>query len=296
MGFYKNWILGSRPWSLSMTFISIAVGFSLAAENFGFSPLLFLLTLIAGSLVHLASNLLNDYYDVKNGVDSESVGTAKYRPHPILHGKLSLKRIFAVSMSMYLIASFIGTYLVFTRGLLLLWIGLGGIFLAMSYTAPPLKYKYKGFGEIAVMMIWGPLMTGGSYYIQSLSISWSVIIVSIPFALLVALVLFANNLRDYESDKSNTITTISILFGLRRSLHFYVGLIVLAYLWVIIISIVGPLTLWSLIVLLSLPISVHLIRKTYQHVPDNADAETGRFVTVFGILLLISIVVGNYFL
>jgi len=295
MGIYRNWFLASRPWSLTMTIVSIATGFAFAAKSAGFTWWLFTLTLIAGIMVHLASNLLNDYFDVKNGVDFDSVATSKYRPHPLLEGKLQLKSVFTVSMLMYLIASSIGVYLVYTRGIMLLWIGLAGVFLAMTYTAPPLKYKYRGLGELGVLIIWGPLMIGGSYFIQSLTINWPIIIVSIPIGLLVVLVLLVNNIRDYESDKSREITTLAILFSPDKALHVYTTLVVLAFLWVIAISIFGPLSLWSLLVLLSLPIAIQLIKKMYKHVPDDADAETAKLDTMFGVLLLISIILSNYF-
>ena len=295
MGIYRNWFLASRPWSLTMTFVSITTGFAMAAKTSDFSWILFLLTLFAGIFVHLASNLLNDYFDVKNGVDFDSVSTAKYRPHPLLEGKISSQSVFWVSMIMYLISSAIGIYLVATRGTTLLWIGLIGIILALTYTAPPLKYKYKGLGELGVLLIWGPLMIGGSYFIQTLTINWPIIIISIPIGLLVVLVLLINNIRDYESDKSQKIITLAILFSPKKALHFFTALIILAYLWVITISIFGPLTLWSLLVLLSLPIAIQLIKKMYQHVPDNADAETAKLDTIFGMLLLISIILSTYF-
>jgi len=294
MGFYRNWFLASRPWSLSMTFVSIATGFAYASANHGFSTGLFLLTLLAGILGHLAANLMNDYLDVKNGVDFDSVLTAQYRPHPLLEGKIALKSVYRVSVIMFFMTAMIGLYLVFIKGLLLLWIGMAGLFLALSYTAPPFKYKYKGLGEIGVLLIWGPLMTGGSYFIQSQTMTWDIIIVSIPIGLLVALVLLINNVRDYTSDSSQNIKTLPIIFSKQGGLHIYTGIIMLTYLWVIVISLIGPLSPWSLIVLLSCPLAIKMIRKMYREIPNDADAETAKLDTMFGVLLLISIILGNY--
>ncbi|MFP4546906.1 MAG: 1,4-dihydroxy-2-naphthoate octaprenyltransferase [Fidelibacterota bacterium] len=294
MGFYRNWFLASRPWSLTMTFVSIAVGFVYASAECGFSISLFLLTLIAGVLVHLGANLMNDYFDVKNGVDFDSVLTAQYRPHPLVEGKIELKSVLRVSVVMFLIAAMIGLYLVITRGFLLLWIGLAGLFLAIAYTAPPFKYKYKGLGEIGVLLIWGPLMTAGSYYIQTLSLNWEIIVISVPIGLLVALVLLINNIRDRASDGSQSIKTLPVVFSKQGGLHIYTGIIILAYLWIIVISLFGPLTVWSLLVLLSCPLAFKMIKQMYQEIPDDADAETAKLDTLFGVLLLVSIILGNY--
>lgn len=294
MGFYRNWFLASRPWSLTMTFVSIAVGFAYAAAGHGFSTGLFLLTLIAGILVHLAANLMNDYFDVKNGVDFDSVLTAQYRPHPLVEGKIDLKSVLWVSVAMFLIAALIGLYLVITRGVLLLWIGLAGLFLAISYTAPPFKYKYKGLGEVGVLLIWGPLMTAGSYYIQTLCLNWEIIVISVPIGLLVSLVLLINNVRDLATDSSQSIKTLPVVFSKQVGLHIYTGIIIMAYLWVIAISLLGPLTVWSLLVLLSCPLAIKMIRQMYREIPNDADAETAKLDTLFGLLLLISIVLSNY--
>ena len=88
MNIYRNWFLASRPWSFSMTAISVSVGGALGAIDGSFSWALYLITLLGTILLHAATNLLNDYYDVKSGVDTRVVSTAQYRPHPLVEGKL----------------------------------------------------------------------------------------------------------------------------------------------------------------------------------------------------------------
>ncbi len=295
MDFYRNWFLASRPWSFSMTTISVSVGGALAAIDGNFSWGLYMLTLISGIFLHAATNLINDYFDVKSGVDTREVSTAQYRPHPLLEGKLAPKSVLRTAYLLYGAATVIGLWLCATRGWSLLWIGLIGTFASLTYTGPPLKYKYSALGEISVFLMWGPLMVIGSYFVQRQVFGTSAFWISLPFGVLVALVLLANNIRDAAHDQRKGILTLPIAIGQRNGLRLYIALVVLAYLGTIGMSIVGPLPLWSLIVLLSLPLALRLLRQMMRRVPIDADAQTAQLDTVFGILLVVSLVLEGLF-
>jgi len=107
----------------------------------------------------------------------------------------------------------------------------------------------------------------------------------------VALVLLANNIRDMAYDRSKGILTLPIVLGERKGISVYLGLIVAAYLAVVVMSVFGPLTIWSLIVLLSTPLAVKLLRQMAHNIPLDADAQTAKLDTAFGLLLVLSLVV-----
>ena len=90
---YQKWFLASRPWSFTMTVISVSVGSALAFVDGYFSWPLYLCTLFAMIVMHAATNLINDYYDVLTGVDTLDVSTAQYRPHPLLEGLLEPRQV-----------------------------------------------------------------------------------------------------------------------------------------------------------------------------------------------------------
>jgi 1,4-dihydroxy-2-naphthoate octaprenyltransferase len=165
----------------------------------------------------------------------------------------------------------------------------------VAYTAPPLKYKYIALGEFFVFLMWGPLMVLGSYFIQRQVFSVNAILISLPFGLLVALVLLANNLRDIFHDESKGILTLPIVIGQRNGLRLYSIIVILAYLGIIGMAVTGPLNLWSLIVLLSLPLALKLLHQMMQEIPDDADAQTAKLDTAFGILLVASLVLEGLF-
>jgi 1,4-dihydroxy-2-naphthoate octaprenyltransferase len=134
-------------------------------------------------------------------------------------------------------------------------------------------------------------MVTGAYYVQQQAVSADALLISIPFGVLVALVLLANNIRDMAYDRSKGILTLPIVLGERKGISVYLGLIVAAYLAVVVMSVFGPLTIWSLIVLLSTPLAVKLLRQMAHNIPLDADAQTAKLDTAFGLLLVLSLVV-----
>jgi 1,4-dihydroxy-2-naphthoate octaprenyltransferase len=295
MNVYRNWFLASRPWSFSMTAISVSVGSALAAIYGDFSWGLYLATLAGTVFLHAATNLINDYYDVQSGVDTPEVATAQYRPHPLVEGKLEAGQVRTAAYILYGLSILIGIYLAATRGWALMWIGLIGAFASLTYTAPPLKYKYSALGEISVFLMWGPLMVAGAFFVQRQEFSINAFWISLPFGVLVALVLLANNIRDIKHDHDKGILTLAIVLGQQKGILLYATLVVVAYLGIIWMSIFGPLNLWSLLVLASLPLALRLLKQMKERVPADADARTAQLDTAFGVLLVISLVLTGVF-
>ena len=290
MGIYRNWFLASRPWSFAMTAISVSVGTALAALDGPVDWPLGLLALLSAVLLHAATNLINDYYDVVNGVDTIRAATAQYRPHPIVEGRIAVEQVRWVSYVLFLIAAGIGVYLTLACGWMVMAIGLVGLLAGLTYTAPPLKYKYVALGEVSVFLMWGPLMVEGAYYVHRQSLSLQAFWVSLPFGILVALVLLANNIRDIDHDRSRGIRTIAILLGHRLGLNAYLGLMVAAYAGILALALTGVLTAWVLLIFASLPLAIRLLRQMARTVPANADALTAKLDTAFGLLLVVSLI------
>ncbi|HVN71175.1 MAG TPA: 1,4-dihydroxy-2-naphthoate octaprenyltransferase [Desulfomonilia bacterium] len=290
----QNWFIATRPWSFSMTVISVSVGSALAAIEGNFYWIPFLFTVIGVVFMHAGTNLINDYYDVKNGLDTEAAATAQYRPHPIVHGLLPARQVLLVAYGLFAVAAAIGIYLTFHSGPVVLLIGLMGVVAGIGYTSPPLKYKYIAMGEASVFLMWGPLMVEGAYYVQRHTLSLNALLISIPFGVLVALVIFANNIRDIEHDKSQHIKTIAIALGPRAGIHVYLAIMVLAYLSTLIITLSGVLTPWGLLVFLSLPLAIKLLRQMETRIPSDADAQTAKLDTAFGALLLAALVIQGF--
>jgi 1,4-dihydroxy-2-naphthoate octaprenyltransferase len=291
----KIWFLATRPWSFTMTAISVGVGGAVAALDGAFDVWLFLLTLVGAVCVHGATNLINDYFDYKSGVDRPGAPTTLYRPHPLVQGLISPQAVLWVSAGLYTIAAIIGLALIVLKGAGLLWFILLGAIASFFYTAGPIKYKYLALGELSVFLMWGPVIVGGTYFVQRGSLSPDAVLISVPFGLLVALVLLANNLRDIDYDRSAGIATLGTLLGQQKTRVLYQGLILLAYLATALLIALKILSPWGVLVFFSAPVAFRLIRTLQREIPNDADARTAQLDTLFGVWLIIGLILEKIF-
>jgi len=288
-----DYFIATRPWSFTMSLISVSVGTLLAAED---GPILWGWYALGGIGIvcfHAAANVYNDYFDTRYQVDQPDSPTARYRPQPILTGMFTPGQLLTEAIVLNGITILIGLILSFGRSMLIFWIGLIGFLACLFYTAAPVNYKYKAWGEFFVFLMWGPLMFEGAYAVQRQALSLKVLYVSIPFGILVGMVLLANNIRDIAYDSRQGIKTIGILLGSRKSLFLYAGLILAVYLYVIGIVVLGILSPWGLLVLLSLPKAIYLLKGFMEKIPEAADAITAQLNTIFGILLIVGLILNR---
>ncbi len=285
----RQYVIATRPWSFTMSLISVSVGTLLAAEEGPISWAWYLLAAVGITVFHAAANVINDYFDTRYQIDQEDSPTAKYRPQPILSGMLTPRQLLGEAIVLFTLTFVIGMAAAVVLSWHILWIGFAGFLTSVYYTAGPVKFKYRALGELAVFVVWGPLMIEGAYAVQRQALSGKAFIISIPFGVIVALVLFANNMRDMAYDSRQNITTISTLLGPRRSLLLFAGLIVLAYVYVLGMIVTGVMTLWGLLIFLSVPSAIGLLKTFNKEIPDMADALTAKFDTVFGVLLILAI-------
>jgi 1,4-dihydroxy-2-naphthoate octaprenyltransferase len=291
----KIWFLATRPWSFTMTAISVGVGGAVAALDGAFDVWLFLLTLVGAVCVHGATNLINDYFDYKSGVDRPGAPTTLYRPHPLVEELIFPQTVLTISLILYAIAAMIGLELIRLKGAGLLWFILVGAIASFFYTAGPIKYKYLALGELAVFLMWGPVIVGGTYFVQRGSLSPDAVLISVPFGLLVALVLLANNLRDIDYDRSAGIATLGTLLGQQKTRVLYQGLILLAYLAIALLIALKILSPWGVLVFFSAPVAFRLIRTLQREIPNDADARTAQLDTLFGVWLIVGLILEKIF-
>ncbi len=288
----KQIVIGSRPWSFPMTITSVSVGTLSAAMTGVFLPLRFVLTLVGMVFFHGAANLINDYYDYRNGMDVPGSPTTRYRKQPIVEGWFTPRQILTASSLYYAIVVGIGVYLALAVGPIVLLYGVLGVAASYLYTGDPLGYKYLGLGEVAVFLMWGPLMVTGSYYVQTGNLAGVPALLSLPLGLLVALVLLADNLRDRKYDGDKGVVTLATALGIRRGLITFLGLILGAYGLLLYLILSGIMGYWGGLVFFSLPIAGGLIRDFYERIPEDADVQAARLDIAFGGLMSVSMVIG----
>jgi 1,4-dihydroxy-2-naphthoate octaprenyltransferase len=206
----SRWLIATRAAVLIMTFISAALAGIFAYRDGHFNFWLWLLLVIGLVFAHATNNLVNDLTDSSRGVDKDNYFRTQYGPQPVEQGLLSRRQVLTYIAVTGLIAAAAGLYLVILRGpLAWLLMGLGVIFV-LFYTWP---LKYIGLGEIAVIVVWGPLMVGGGYFVITGSWSWTVVLASLPYALGTTMVIFGKHIDKIISDKEKGIHTLPVVMG-----------------------------------------------------------------------------------
>jgi len=246
----SKWLIATRAAVLVMTFLSGALAGIFAARVGQFSFVPWLLVTVGLILSHATNNLLNDYTDYVRGVDQDNYYRAEYGPQPLVHGLLTKRQLLTYAAVTGALAAACGIALIFMRGgYTLLLMGLG-IFFVLFYTWP---LKYIALGEIAVLIVWGPLMIGGGYYVITGSWDWNVVLGSLPYALGVTGVIFGKHIDKYLVDKAKGIHTLPVVIGEKVSRGILVGMLVLQYLLMIYLIVTGFFTPVMLVVFIALP-------------------------------------------
>jgi 1,4-dihydroxy-2-naphthoate octaprenyltransferase len=286
----KTFFLATRPWSFTMTFSSVSIGALLAALEGRFSIALYLVTLGGMIAFHAATNVLNDFYDIKHGVDREGAPTTKYRPHPAAFGQLPLATVFYFALALYALALLAGVFVSYFSGIEVLLIVAAGIVGSVFYTAEPVVLKAKGLGEVVVFVMWGLLIPLGSFMVQTGFASVIPLAAALPIGTLVALVLLANNIRDITYDGSVNTRTVAVILGQQAAVRLYAALLVVTFAVVPLLILAGVLPVWSLIVFLTAKGGWNLWKMFQGQIPDNADPRTAAVALQFSVLLMISLI------
>ncbi|MGZ9221204.1 MAG: prenyltransferase [Anaerolineales bacterium] len=248
----SKWLISTRAAVLIMTFISAALAGLFAWRDNSFSFLPWLVLTLGLILAHASNNIFNDYTDFMRGVDKDNYYRNIYGAQPIASGLMSKRQhltYFAVTAVMALV---LGLYLIWYAGFsATAWMLLGlGAFFLLFYTWP---LKGLAMGELAVLIVWGPLMIGGGYYVLTQEWNWFVIIASLPYVLGVTTVIFGKHIDKLDMDKKKGIHTLPVVIGEKASRYAVLAMMIAPYLFTLYLIAARFFTPVMLIVFLALP-------------------------------------------
>jgi 1,4-dihydroxy-2-naphthoate octaprenyltransferase len=248
-----RWIVVSRAAVLPMTVVSGLVAALLAVGHPGLDRRWLALAVVGIVLAHLANNLMNDLYDTQAGSDAAGYPRTLYAPHPVLSGLVSRRTLITAIVLVNLADLAILVVLAFARGWPVVAFAVAGFVLSVAYTAPPLRLKKRGLGEPDVFVVWGPLMVGGTFYAGTGSITWAVLLASLPYGLLCTTVLMGKHIDKIPYDAPLGIRTLPVILGEPRARAVTLGLMVAFYVLVALCVLVGAMPWPALLVVLALP-------------------------------------------
>ncbi len=281
----KIWIASTIP---------MTVGGAIAYAHLGtFHWSWFLLGCAAIYMLEIGKNAINEYIDYLSGVDT-FVTPDKRTPFSggkktIIDGKLTLQENLVIGIITVALGCLLGLIIVFVREFNILWIGLAGVFFALFYSLPPLKLAYRGLGELVVGFTFGPLITSGTYLVQAHTISFEVVLASVPLGFLIANVLWINQYPDYEADFKGGKMNGVVRMGKEKAVNIYALLFGLAYLFLLILALFSFNIFW-LLPLVSLPLAYRAIivaRRYYDDIPrlTEANAKTIQIYQLTGLTM-----------
>ena len=282
----------TRPFSFTASVVPVTVGAAFAWTQAPIAVGPAVVALFAGLGLHAATNVINEIYDVRHGIDSI---TSPRASHAIVKGRVTEGQAFAIAGVCFLLTVLLGVYLVTVRGPLMLALGGLGLLGGYFYTAPPFQYKYRALGVPLVFLQMGVLMTLGGYLAASGRIDWRVLVLSAPAGLLVAAILHGNEWRDISEDVRLGFTTLSAEVGKRAAYATYVGLILGAYVLLAVAVLVHVAPTLTLLAMFSLPAAWWLLRAAERGYSGSTgdintiDLMTARVHTVFSALFLCGI-------
>lgn len=208
-----RWLILARVSVVVMTATSALIGGLLAVRGDVFDWSLLILTALGLVLAHTASNLVNDFWDFERGADSEDSPRVNYGPHPLRSEAAQFRSFVMITLALLAAATAIGVYLTVATTPWVLVFALSGGLMLLLYSGGPLPLKYFGFGEIAVFIIWGPLMIGGAYFVMAEELPLWVVVASLPYAFGVTTVLMGKHLDKLSFDTERHIRTMPMLLG-----------------------------------------------------------------------------------
>jgi 1,4-dihydroxy-2-naphthoate octaprenyltransferase len=255
----SKWLVITRAAVFSMTATSGLIGGLLAvgaerltgevSVNWGY----LILAVVGLVVAHAANNMINDYFDLEGGIDTDDYVRAQYAPHPILSGWVTKRQLGTAILIANAIDLAILAFFVAVRGPFVIAFALSGLFISVFYVAPPIRLKWHGLGEPGVFIVWGPLMVVGTFFVATGEIPGWTWIASLPYAILVTTVLFGKHIDKIEADTRIGVRTMPVTLG-ERPARIVAQLLMIAFYPIVLgAALVGWIGPWVALVVLGLP-------------------------------------------
>ncbi|MCF8563417.1 1,4-dihydroxy-2-naphthoate polyprenyltransferase [Alicyclobacillus tolerans] len=282
-----------RPFTLTASIVPVLVGSGLAVNRRHFHFGLFFSFLIASILIQAATNMFNEYFDYKRGLDTkEMVGIAG----TIVHDGISPGKVLLTAWTFIAISVVLGVYICVSTTWWIAVVGIACLAVAYFYSGGPKPLAYTPFGELAASIAMGPVIVLLAYYIQTSQVTGRAIFVSIPIGLLIGAILLGNNIRDMDQDKLGGRRTVAILLGRQWGRVLFASVFALTYVVVLALIAAQVLTPWALVVLLTVPTATYVTKLFFRFSEPSklhpAVKGTAVLLFRFGTLMFAALVVG----
>ncbi len=285
----KIWLLASRPKTLAAGLTPVLIGSAMAASAGGFHALAAVSAALGALLIQIGTNFANDYFDYVKGTDTEErVGPTRATQA----GLVSPKTMLFATILVFALSFVPGAYLIFRGGWPFLAIGIVSVICGVLYTGGPYPLGYLGLGDLFVLVFFGPVAVGGTYYVQTLTLSSDVLVAGLIPGLFSTAILTVNNLRDADTDVKTGKKTLAVRFGKPFArLEYLFCLLVAGIALPIYLCLKSGENNAALIALAAMLLAIPMVKKVFNsndgEVLNGVLAGTGKLLLIFSILFSI---------
>ena len=256
----------------------------MALEVDAFTLLPALAALFGAIMIQIGTNFANDYMDYEKGTDrGERLGPTRMTQAGLVQ-PAQMKRATVVAFGL---ATLAGIYLVWVAGWPIVVIGILSILFGIMYTAGPFALGYNGLADFFVLIFFGPVAVGGTFYVQALTINAEVILAGIAPGLFSVGILTVNNLRDIEGDRVGGRKTLAVRFGKSFARTEYIVSLVLATLIPALLYLRGGSHLWAMLTVMVLAAAIPSIRRVLTvkgRALNDVLADTGKLLLLYSVI------------
>ena len=232
-GFIGTWIRAFRLHYVPTSIFPALLGSVIAWASFReFNVWYFVLVIIGVTVHHIGLNMIDDVFDYLHAVDrsrNEEKNPYTGGSGVLTGGLLHASHVLAASIFCYFTAIIIAIFFSIFVGWPILIFTAIGAFSSIFYTMPPIRYGYRGLGELSLLINFGPVVSLGAFYVQTRSIAWEPFIISLVPGFLMWSMIVINEIPDYEEDRRAGKLNLVVRFGRKPGVALYLAGLMCAY-------------------------------------------------------------------
>ncbi|HOC44262.1 MAG TPA: prenyltransferase [Thermoanaerobaculales bacterium] len=254
------WFKAARAPFLVVSLIPAVLGGLIAWYRGNFDGLLFGVVTLGVVMAHSAADFIDDYFDFRKG----NLGNKEKQFHdsPLIDGRVTPGQVMLAAVLCLAVAAAAGVYAVLAAGMPVLWLTAAGGFIVFFYTSPPFKLNYRGLGETALFLGFGPLIVLGVYLVLRPVFLWEPVLLGSVLGIFTMNIGLVSNTFDHDDDVRSGKRTLALRLGQANAVRFLAAGSVAAH-GLLVAAVAGGLaTPWALLALLAAPLAVQTVRKT----------------------------------
>lgn len=253
-----TWFKAARAPFLVVSLLPALLGGAVAASQNQIHMGIFIACVLGVVMAHSAADFIDDYFDYKKGNLGNKV--EQFHDSPLIDQKVTLNQVL-IAISICLAISLVTGLNVFVQvGMPVVWMVLIGAFIVFFYTSPPVMLNYRGLGETAIFLAFGPMIVIGVYAALTGRFSWEPLIVSLVPGIFTMVIVLVSNTYDFHDDVKSGKRTFAVRFGQAAAVRLMAVTSIVAYLAIIIGMLAGLIPAWTLLVLLTVPLAYDTVK------------------------------------